>query len=162
MRKRGVLWCDGVFVPPSALRERRPDGQRARGKGKAASSAQTDGTNQVSQWGMRFFLLPWSLPLFTVSYSILLLLSCVLHFHLSQLLCLLCHIYVPPHLPVLISFLPCPQDPLLSLSLCISLSLPHSLSLSLSPLCLVLDMLPKTTSTPCFTLLTLECKRQRE
>lgn len=66
-----------------------------------------------------------------------------------QLFCLSCHIFPSPHLPVSILLLPFPQALLFVTA-----------SSYLSPS--LLDMLPKTTSTLCFPLLTLECKMQRE
>lgn len=75
-------------------------------------------------------------------------------FPFVQLSYLSCHIFLSPRLPVSMFFLPFPQA-LLCVSASSYLSLPF-------PLCLVLDMLPKTTSTLCFPLLTLQCKKQWE
>lgn len=131
MRKWGVWWCNSVFVPPQPSgsegqtgneheeRERLRRVLKQMGRIKCPSEVCTSSFSLV-------------LSSFTVSHSILLLLSCVFHFHLSQPLCLLCHISVPRHLPVLISFLSCPQDLLLCLSPFTSLSLSLSLSCYLS------------------------------
>lgn len=86
VRREGELtWWDTLtrrcVCSPSALGERRPDGRHAQGERKAAPSAQTDGTNQVSYWGMHPLFLPVSLFSFPFSHSSLLLLSGVLHFH---------------------------------------------------------------------------------
>lgn len=89
---------------------------------------------------------------FTFSHSVLLLLSCFLRFHLSNF-----HVTFSSLLICQFQF--CFSLFLRLLFFCVCLLLPLSL---LFPLCLVLDMLPKTTSTLCFPLLTLECKRQRE
>lgn len=73
-----------------------------------------------------------------------------------QLFCLSCHILFIPHLPVSIFF---------SLFFrLLFLCLPRFTSLPTFSftICLVLEMLPKTTSTLCFLLLALECKKQRE
>ena len=99
-----------------------------------------------------FFLSPFLFSF--LSFFTTLAFSCP-SFPFLRLLCLSRHIFLSPHLPVSILFRPFPQALLFVSASFLPLSL-------LFPLCLVLDMLPKTTSTLCFPLLTLECKRQRE
>lgn len=140
-----MWWGDSVFVPPQPSgsegqtgneheeRERLRRVLKQMGRIKCPSEVCTSSFSLV-------------LSSFTVSHSILLLLSCVFHFHSSQPLCLLCHISVPRHLPVLISFLSCPQDLLLCLSPFTSLSLSLALALSLSLLLSFSLFLPSSLS----------------
>lgn len=134
-----------------------PRGAKAR---RATSTRREKGCAECSnRWDESSVLVRYVLPLsscvllsFPFPHSVLLLLSCVLHFHLSNF-------HVTFSSPLICQFRFCFSLFLRLLFFCVCLPLPLSL---LFPLCLVLDMLPKTTSTLCFPLLTLECKRQRE
>lgn len=164
-----MWWCDSVFVPPQPSgsegqtgneheeRERLRRVLKQMGRIKCPSEVCTSS----------FYLV---LSSFTVSHSILLLLSCVFHFMSHFCPSSSASFDFISLLSSGSSFVPFSFYISLSLSVALFLSFSLSCYLSLSsfpvpslfPLCLVLDMLPKITSTPCFALLTLECKRQRE
>lgn len=138
-----------MFVPlsPRGAKARRGTSMR-REKGCAEYSNRWDESSVLVRYALLFSC--------DVPFSLILYCSC---FPLSS-------IYICPTFSIFYvtfsSLLICQFRFYFSLFLrpcfCVCLLLPLSL---LFPLCLVLDMLPKTTSTPCFPLLTLECKRQR-
>lgn len=125
--------CGGVIVylfplSPQGVKARRATSMR-RGKGCAECSNKWDESSVPVRYALLLFT--WSFPL---------LLSLILYYSCFPVSFILCHISVPRHLPVLISFLSCPQDLLLCLSPFTSLSLSLALSLSLS-LALFLSLL---------------------
>lgn len=149
--------CGGMLIATLCLFPLSPRGAKAR---RATSTRREKGCAECSnRWDESSVLVRYADPLssyvpFSFPFSHSLLLLCP-SFPCVHLLCLTCHIFLSPHLPVSIFVSPFSSGS----SFCVCLLLPLSL---LFPLCLVLDMLPKTTSTLCFPLLTLECKRQRE
>lgn len=139
-------------LSPRGAKARRATSTR-REKGCAECSNRWDESSVLVRYALRLSSsVPFSFP---SSHSLPLLLFLCPSFPFVQLFCLSRHIFLSPHLPVSILFHPFPQALLFVSASFLPLSL-------LFPLCLVLDMLPKTTSTLCFPLLTLECKRQRE
>lgn len=107
----GHAYATLCLFPPS------PRGAKAR---RATSTRREKGCAECSnRWDESSVLVRYVLPLsscvpfsFLFSHSLLLLLSCVLHFHLSNFSVFHIIFFLCPHLPVSILFLPFPQAPL--------------------------------------------------
>lgn len=95
------------FFPlsPRGAKARRGTSMR-REKGCAECSNRWDESSVLVKYVP---LLSSCVPFSHFSHSLLPLLSCVIHFHLSNFFFLSCHIFLSPHLPVSILFLPLAQ-----------------------------------------------------
>lgn len=150
----GTRLCDIVFVPPQPSGSEGQTGDKHKERERLRRVLKQMGRIKCPSevCTPSFFLCPFLLSF--LSFFTTLAFLCP-SFPFVQLFCLSYHIF-PMSSSASFNFV----SPFSSgSSFCVCLLLPLSL---LFPLCLVLDMLPKTTSTLCFPLLTLECKRQRE